>query len=170
MNLKFREISTDAELKELSILANRIWNEYYPPIIGQKQVDYMLELMYSIESLKEQIYNNDNIFVCAYYRDEMVGFISYSRTGDYDYIIHKLYVNTKIHRKGIGLKLIRHVFDKIKYKTIRLTVNRKNYKAVNFYFHTGFIIEEVKDIDIGNGFYMNDFVMLKVNPGIEELS
>ena len=170
MDITFKELNSEKDLKELSLLAHRIWNDYYPSIIGQKQVDYMLEMMYSIESLKEQIYNNDNIFVCTYYRDEIVGFISYSRTGDYDYTIHKLYVNTKIHRKGVGLKLIRHVFDKIKYKTIRLTVNRKNYKAVNFYFRMGFIIEEVKDIDIGNGFYMNDFVMLKVNPGIEELS
>ncbi len=163
MELTFREIRTDAELKEMSLLAHRIWNDYYPSIIGQKQVDYMLENMYTIESLKEQIYNKGNIFVCGYYRNEMVGFISYSRTDENDFMIHKLYVNTKIHRKGIGQKLIRHVFDKVKYRTIRLTVNRKNFKAINFYFRMGFNIEEVKDIDIGNGFFMNDFVMLKLN-------
>lgn len=170
MNLTFRKISTDAELKELSLLAHRIWNDHYPSIIGQKQVDYMLERMYSIESLKEQIYNKDNVFVCAFYRDEMVGFISYSKTGEFDYIIHKLYVNTKIQRKGIGRELFNHVFENIKYKTVRLTVNRQNFKAINFYFRMGFTIEEVKDIDIGNGFFMNDFVMLKVNPGTKGFS
>ena len=170
MNLTFRKISTDAELKELSLLAHRIWNDYYPSIIGQKQVDYMLERMYSIESLKEQIYNKKNVFVCAFYRDEMVGFISYSKTGEFDYIIHKLYVNTKMQRKGIGRELISHVFEYIKYKTVRLTVNRQNFKAINFYFRMGFTIEEVKDIDIGNGFFMNDFVMLLVNTYNDQLS
>jgi len=44
--------------------------------------------------------------------------------------------------------------------TIRLTVNRSNYKTINFYFKFGFIIEEVKDFDIGNNYYMNDFIMI----------
>ena len=43
---------------------------------------------------------------------------------------------------------------------VRLTVNRKNFKAINFYFKQGFIIEEVKDFDIGNNYEMNDFIML----------
>jgi diamine N-acetyltransferase len=44
---------------------------------------------------------------------------------------------------------------------LRLTVNRKNFKAINFYFKNGFIIESVKDFDIGNGYLMEDFVMLR---------
>jgi hypothetical protein len=42
-----------------------------------------------------------------------------------------------------------------------LTVNRKNYKAINFYFKNGFTIKEIADFDIGNGFFMNDFIMIK---------
>jgi ribosomal protein S18 acetylase RimI-like enzyme len=45
-------------------------------------------------------------------------------------------------------------------KTIRLTVNRQNFKSINFYFKLGFKIEKVADFDIGNGYFMNDFVML----------
>ena len=164
MDLTFREISTDAELKELARLAHRIWNDHYVPIIGQRQVDYMLEKIYSIESLKDQIYNNNNIFICAYLRNEPVGFISYSKTNDDDYFIHKLYVNTKLHRKGIGQALFRHLSGKMNFRTIRLTVNRQNYTAVNFYFRMGFTIENITDIDIGEGFYMNDFIMLYINP------
>jgi ribosomal protein S18 acetylase RimI-like enzyme len=42
-----------------------------------------------------------------------------------------------------------------------LTVNRQNFKAINFYFKNGFVIDEVADFEIGNGFVMNDFVMKK---------
>jgi ribosomal protein S18 acetylase RimI-like enzyme len=45
-------------------------------------------------------------------------------------------------------------------QSIRLTVNRENYKAINFYFKLGFKIEKVADFDIGQGYVMNDFVML----------
>ncbi|MBK7966419.1 MAG: hypothetical protein IPK10_14825 [Bacteroidetes bacterium] len=43
-----------------------------------------------------------------------------------------------------------------------MTVNRTNLKAINFYFKKGFTIEEVKDFDIGNNYFMNDFVMLYI--------
>ena len=45
-------------------------------------------------------------------------------------------------------------------QTIRLQVNRMNYKAINFYFKHGFVIEKVADFDIGDGYFMNDFVMI----------
>jgi hypothetical protein len=35
-----------------------------------------------------------------------------------------------------------------------------NYKAINFYFKNGFTIEKVADFDIGDGYFMNDFVMI----------
>jgi hypothetical protein len=34
-----------------------------------------------------------------------------------------------------------------------------NYKAINFYFKNGFVIESLLDLNIGEGFQMNDFVM-----------
>ena len=59
--------------------------------------------------------------------------------------------------------LMNKVFDLIKEKhphsKLTLTVNRQNYKAINFYFKLGFKIQTVADFDIGNGYVMNDFVM-----------
>ena len=45
-------------------------------------------------------------------------------------------------------------------QTLRLTVNRQNYKSINFYFKNGFVIEKTADFDIGSGYFMNDFVMV----------
>lgn len=118
----------------------------------------MLDRFYSIDVLAYRIKEGD-IFIGAYTGNKLIGYISYSVTGEYEYFIHKLYVDIDTHHKGIGRALFRHVFDDKKVNAVRLTVNRKNYKAVNFYFRIGFIIEDVIDIDIENGFFMNDFVM-----------
>jgi RimJ/RimL family protein N-acetyltransferase len=49
-------------------------------------------------------------------------------------------------------------------RELRLTVNRQNYKSINFYFKIGFTIEKCVDIPIGEGFEMNDFQMLWHSP------
>ena len=41
---------------------------------------------------------------------------------------------------------------------LELNVNRKN-KAINFYKKYGFTILKEEDIDIGEGYFMNDYVM-----------
>jgi ribosomal protein S18 acetylase RimI-like enzyme len=47
--------------------------------------------------------------------------------------------------------------------SMTLQVNRNN-KAVEFYKKFGFEIIDEQDFDIGNGYYMNDFIMrFKIN-------
>jgi ribosomal protein S18 acetylase RimI-like enzyme len=46
-------------------------------------------------------------------------------------------------------------------RSITLTVNRQNYKAINFYFKNGFTIDHIANFDIGKGYVMEDFVMKK---------
>ena len=38
-------------------------------------------------------------------------------------------------------------------------MQNRNNKAVGFYQQMGFTIRETADIEIGNGFYMNDYIM-----------
>lgn len=163
MDLVYKEITHDFDISALSNLANKIWNIHYPPIIGREQVDYMLKKMYSIESLRDQIVKEDHKFIGAYINGEMLAFISYNETSKDNYFIHKLYVDTGSHGKGVGKALYEYVFKDKNIKTIRLTVNRHNVKAINFYFKIGFIIEKTIEIEIGEGFVMNDFVMLYKN-------
>jgi ribosomal protein S18 acetylase RimI-like enzyme len=40
-----------------------------------------------------------------------------------------------------------------------LNVNRNN-KALGFYQKFGFVILREEDIDIGNGYFMNDYIMV----------
>lgn len=161
MEIIFKELDLKTDVKELAALASKIWNEYYPEVISQKQIDYMLEQSYSAESLRKQLLEDKHVFTGAFIDDKMAGYISVSDHGNGEYFINKLYIDTAIHRKGTGRVLFEHFFKNKKFRSIRLTVNRQNFKAINFYFKIGFVIEKVIDIEIGNGFVMNDFVMIK---------
>ena len=69
-----------------------------------------------------------------------------------------------VQRGGIGhgvWALLRGLLPDM--REMRLQVNRQNYKAINFYFKVGFVIERVADFDIGDGYFMNDFVMVYRN-------
>jgi ribosomal protein S18 acetylase RimI-like enzyme len=145
----------------IATLAHKIWNIHYPPIVGQAQVDYMLEKFYSYDALEKQ-YNEGQHFYLIQKDAGNIGFISLSEKEKGNFFLHKFYINKGDQGKGLG----KQVFEMIKELTgvrdklsITLTVNRQNYKAINFYFKNGFRIRETADFDIGNGYFMNDFIM-----------
>ncbi len=53
--IHFRKVSSDVQIKELVHLAREIWQEHYLAIVGQGQVDYMLEKFQSERAVAEQI-------------------------------------------------------------------------------------------------------------------
>ena len=75
--------------------------------------------------------------------------------------IHKLYVLPDIQGLGVGRKflvLAEKIAREKGLNEITLNVNRFN-KAVGFYQRMGFKIEKEEDIEIGNGYLMEDYVM-----------
>lgn len=138
------------------------WGPTYVPIIGQEQVDYMLEKMYNDGVLLEQMMQGHAFLIAEIGKKDM-GFAGYSIT-DHDnkvYKLHKLYVLPEAHGKGVGKFLINEIVNAIREaggKKLQLNVNREN-KAKDFYERAGFQIKETVDLDIGNGFFMNDYVM-----------
>ena len=157
-------IATEADIPVIHALAEKIWRNHYPTIITNAQIEYMLLLMYSHQALLKQMKEEKQCFHLCFANTAAVGYCSHSNQGNGNYFLHKLYVDTTLHHRGIGSWFFKEMFDSIHdLKNLRLTVNRKNRTAINFYFKNGFIIEEVKDFDIGEGFRMEDFVMLKKN-------
>jgi len=157
--LKLQKASLD-DISVIQKLASEIWWKYYPPIIGFKQVQYMLDKFYSDESLRQQIEKLNHQFYLIIDNSKTIGFISIQNQGKGKFFIHKFYVLPQKSNKGIGTKVFKRIVKMFQPKEIRLTVNRQNYKAINFYFKNKFVIEKVEDFDIGNGFFMNDFVMV----------
>jgi GNAT superfamily N-acetyltransferase len=159
MNLTFKK-ATPNDIPLIDQLAHKIWKEHYPSIITVDQIDYMLNKMYSPEAIQQQM-NEGQQFTLVYDNDEPVGYASTSAKDGKNYFLHKFYVDTSKHRKGIGGVLYEHLITGLKPQSIELTVNRKNFKAINFYFKKGFTIDHVADFDIGNGYFMNDLVMIR---------
>jgi ribosomal protein S18 acetylase RimI-like enzyme len=132
---------------------------HYPPIIGMAQVDYMLNKMYSSDALLKQFYAGQKFY---FIRNEgkNIGYFGVSNEVTTELFIHKFYIDSACQGKGIGMQAFHRLKEMYpECSTARLTVNRHNYKSINFYFKAGFVIGEVKDFDIGDGYVMNDFIM-----------
>lgn len=141
-------------------LANVIWNQHYPDIISREQISYMLNMMYSDASLAEQMNSKQHRFFLIEDAGKAIGFISVHREQNDDWFLNKFYINQQVAAKGLGGKAFEALKHTIAPNKLTLTVNRQNFKSINFYFKNGFKIERVADFDIGNGYVMNDFVMV----------
>lgn len=141
-------------------LAHQIWNEYYPEIIGQEQVDFMLGSLYSLSSLEDQIDQGQKFILITDESGIEIGFIAISEKEKQEWFIHKFYILGSKQNKGIGQAVFNQFLEDYTPKIVRLQVNRQNFKAINFYFKVGFTIERVADFDIGHGYFMNDFIMI----------
>ena len=159
MHISFRR-ATLSDIPLIRSLAEAIWWRHYPDIISDAQIEYMLEMMYSERSITDQMQNGQN-YTLVYTDDRPVGYYAVSEKSPSHFFLHKFYINVDKHRKGIGAAAFSHMLenDCKGFKEITLQVNRRNTKAVNFYFKHGFVIDYAKDVDIGNGYSMDDFFM-----------
>jgi RimJ/RimL family protein N-acetyltransferase len=151
---------TETEIEKISDLAKIIWQKHYPSIIGQAQVDYMLKTMYDLESLLNQINEKGQQFYLIQNKNEDIGFVSVTNENNDSWMLNKFYVLDKEAGKGIGTAILEELKKMIQPKKIRLTVNRNNFKSINFYFKNGFRIDSAAQFDIGDGFIMDDFIMV----------
>jgi ribosomal protein S18 acetylase RimI-like enzyme len=154
----------EKDVEVIRAIANDTWYDTYLHIIGEAQIKYMLEKMYHEGMLLSQL-REGHLFLIAEENDKDLGFAGFSLADaeKHIYKLHKLYVLPDAHGKGIGKLLMNEVVNIAKAaggKTLELNVNRNN-KAADFYQKAGFTIKETVDLDIGDGFFMNDYVMEK---------
>jgi ribosomal protein S18 acetylase RimI-like enzyme len=144
-------------------LTFRVWPQTYASIISQEQIDYMLEMMYSEASLAKQMTEEGCRFIIVYEDGNPVGFASYGETETGIWKLHKIYILQNQQGKGTGRLVLDYIVAELmkkNAKALQLQVNRFN-KAKEFYEKLGFTVIKTADFDIGNGYFMNDFVMEK---------
>ncbi len=150
------------DINTIGFLAQQVWPETYGSILSSGQLAYMLQLFYSPAALRRQMVDDKQQFILIEQEQEALGFAAYSVTEEPGvFKLHKLYVLPGQQGKGLGRLLLQSVFDAIRPeggKTLRLNVNRYN-KARRFYERIGFAVVREEDIEIGEGYFMNDFVM-----------
>lgn len=159
------QAATDKAYPIIRDIAQRTWPRTFRRILSMEQIAYMLEWMYSLPSLKEQVEIKGHKFLLAREANDFLGFASFevNYKGEPVTKIHKLYVLPATQGKGIGKLLMSRISDIAAQQgnsLLSLNVNRGN-QAVRFYQSIGFQIVGEENIDIGQGFLMEDYIMQK---------
>lgn len=158
------EPATAEHLPEIAALAEVIWRAHYPGIILPAQIDYMLARMYDLDVLRHEL-GGGVVFQRALVDGALRGFASFelsARPGEFK--LHKLYVHPDWQHRGIGRALLEAVERQISSgggESVVLNVNKRNERAIAVYRKRGFTIRESVVVDIGGGFVMDDYVMVK---------
>lgn len=153
-----------ADFETIREIAHQTWPAAYGKILSQEQLDYMLDKFYSDEALHYNL-SKGHLFLLIKDNGTAQGFASY----EHHYLnenctrLHKIYLLPETHGKGLGKLLLERVISLAKENhsgTISLNVNRFN-KAAIFYKKMGFEIIGEEDLEIGNGYLMEDYKMEK---------
>lgn len=180
MMLRPATLSDRALIRSIS---ERTWPSTYGHIVSQEQIDFMLDWMYSDASLEKQINTGCAFYIASIKKEneqwDEIGFCSVSpedekveeegksnnstekTEGVTAHKLNKLYVLPSAQGTGAGKALLHQAIEVAKEagsSSIFLQVNKHN-NAYNFYLKQGFIKETEFKFDIGNGFYMDDYVM-----------
>ena len=158
------EPAAPEHLAEISALAAVIWRAHYPGIITPAQIDYMLARMYDVDVLRRELAGG-----LAWFRalvdGELRGFASVGPAEiATEFKLHKLYVHPGWQRHGLGSALLNEVESTARARgatMLLLNVNKRNAIAIAAYRKRGFTLRESIVTDIGGGFAMDDYVMVK---------
>jgi len=154
--------TTIQHLRIIEKLAHDIWNEHYTPIIGKTQVDYMLDKFQNVDAMLKQIENNYKYFIINYNKTD-IGYLAF-KINDFDLFLSKIYILKDFRGKSFGKQAMDFVSKQAEVsecKTITLTVNKNNSNSIKVYEKIGFINIEKLVQDIGCGFVMDDYKMVK---------
>lgn len=158
--LKICRAVSDSQIQEIADLAAVIWTEHFTPIIGEKQVDYMLDKFQSYPALKQQLADG-----YEYYQffdgNSFCGYCGI-HPEDGKLFLSKLYIEKSFRGRHFATR----AFDFLKelcrergYSSIWLTCNKNNSGSLAVYRHLGFEVTDTQEADIGDGFIMDDFIM-----------
>lgn len=151
------------QIRHLADLASAIWNEHFPPIIGQDQVDYMVCRFQSESAITRQIRSEGYRYYFIPYDGKSVGYFAIRPEPD-ALFLSKIYILREFRGRGLARAAFAYIESQCRFMDlprIRLTVNRGNTHAMEIYRKIGFSIERTQVVDIGGGFVMDDFVMEK---------
>jgi ribosomal protein S18 acetylase RimI-like enzyme len=154
-----------ADVPALAALAREIWRAHYPGIISRAQIEYMLAERYDEAVICKELEAADLWWEILKQNGRMAAYTSYGLTdvaGEMK--IDKLYVHPRAQRQGYGGRLIHHVAAFAAQRgctRLTLAVNRHNQSAIGAYHKHGFHVAGTSLREIGGGFLMDDYIMVK---------
>jgi GNAT superfamily N-acetyltransferase len=164
--LPIERVRSVETIDTVAALAREIWNQHFPPIIGQPQVDYMLATFQSSMAITEQIRERGYEYYLVFDDGEHVGYFAIvPDEATQSMLLSKLYLRQANRGRGLGRTIVDWIEQECVVRGFRklwLTVNKENAVSIAFYERIGFTTEEAMVTDIGEGFVMDDYRMVKV--------
>lgn len=157
---------TPADVGPVTALARLVWQQTYPGIISQEQIDYMLGQRYNPQRIVDELIMPMVWWDQATVDGRLAGFASCLLTAGpgREMKLDKLYVDPQRQRMGVGARLVEHVSRRALAEgcsALILAVNKQNERAIAAYAKQGFAVRESVCVDIGGGFVMDDFIMAR---------
>ena len=161
--LAITAIDDPAELDLVASLAREIWYEYYVPLIGKAQVDYMVERFQTSSAMAAQMREGYEYFLVR--RDARpIGYCAVqAQPAERTLFLSKFYLLRDARGAGTGREFLAFIVELARARglvSIWLTVNKGN-PSVRAYERMGFRITADLRMDIGQGFVMDDYRMEK---------
>ncbi len=148
-----------SDTKIISDLARKIWPVCYRQILTPDQIDNMLQKIYGISFLIEQMEKGENFWIVSL-NGEDIGYGSAFVKKEVIWL-KKLYVSLDVQGKGCGKLLIKTIVNNYpKFTKMSLFVHRDNVLAQKFYESLGFKIEREESVQMGDHHFV-DLVMSK---------
>lgn len=165
MALELAKISNDEQLNILAGVANEVWHEFFPCILSDEQIDYMVDKFQSYPAMKKQMEDGYEYYFIKD-NDEICGYMGiHEETEDKKMFLSKLYLKKEHRGKGYAGQTLKELFKMSRERGLNmvwLTVNKHNEHTIEVYEHMGFAKARTQVADIGNGFVMDDYIMEKV--------
>lgn len=156
---------TEADYATVAQLGDTIWRAHYSKLISMGQIEYMLAGRYSPERLSAYVNAKDRWLHILSLDNQPVGYCSYSLTDSPGELkLEQLYLLPALHGKGLGRFMLEYVeaeARRLGCTSIMLTVNRGNATSIAVYDRAGYTVRESAVFDIGNGYVMDDYIMVK---------
>lgn len=151
-------------------MAAEVFPATYRDILTPEQIDYMMDWMYSPESLERQIAEEGHVYFIVYENDKPAGYVSVQAQDENLFNLRKIYVlpaSQGLHLGSflleVAIRYVREIHPEP--CMLELNVNRYN-KALGFYERMGFRKLRQGDFPIGGGYFMNDYIMgMEIGPG-----
>lgn len=156
----FLQLQTAGELSRVRAIADDVWPKTFREILSPEQIIYMMKMMYAPEVMERELasgYSFELLVIDGKDAGYMV-YAPYDEPGTMK--LHKLYLLEEYHGKGYGQKMLQHVIEAAEsrgFTSVILAVNKQNLKAQKAYARFGFEQYKSVQIDIGNGFIMDDY-------------
>jgi len=162
--IEMHSVSTPTDIDTVATLAHDTWMQHYVPIIGQAQTDYMLAKFQSAPAISRQIADGYQYFIATVDGIPSGYFAIVPDRGERSTLLSKIYVTQQRRGTGLGKAIVAYIETlcvEMGMCELWLTVNRNNTGSISFYQHIGFTVAGPVVQDIGNGFVMDDYRMVK---------